>query len=106
MRESYCREERLEMHWLMTIATQSHSGSKRRLLCLEGFLPQGRALLRTKMVTVAFVVVELSPNPGAISIPCGDKAREVCGTPLAYNVFSSVANEGRGRVREEGQGIW
>lgn len=59
---------------------------------------RGRLLLRTKMVTVAFVVVELSPNPGAISIPCGDKAREVCGTPLAYNVFSSVANEGRGRV--------
>lgn len=69
-------------------------------------MPQGRTSLRTKMVTVAFVVVELSPNPGAIFIRRGDKAREVCGTPLAYNVFSSVANEGRGRIWEEGQGIW
>lgn len=58
------------------------------------------------MVTVAFAAVELSPNPGVIFILCGHKAREVCETPLAYNVFSSVANEGRGRVWKEGQGIW
>lgn len=58
------------------------------------------------MVTVAFVVVELSPNPGAIFILCGDEVRELCGTPLAYNVFSSVANEGWGRAWKEGQGIW
>lgn len=38
----------------------------------------------------------ISVNPGAIFIPCGDKARGVCGTPLAYNVFCSVGNEGWG----------
>lgn len=62
------------------------------------------------MVTLAFTVVELSPNPGAVFffffVLCGDWAREVCGTPLAYNVFCSVDNEGWGKVGEEGQGIW
>lgn len=63
---------------------------------LEGLLPQVRTSFRTKMVTVAFAVVELSPNPGAIFILCGDEAREVCGTPLAYNVLCWVDNESWG----------